>query len=143
MSIGYTCIMDKKLVVSVWDGNVTLDQWRENLDRLLADPDFPATRINIVDMRFGHPDHTIGEGEIQQVIDFLATHQEKIAGRKIAIVAGEDFTKPKYFERLAESLLAKVIVFNFLHSACSWLGADPKETEQTMEQIRVRLRHRQ
>ena len=140
MSIGYTCIMDKKLVVSVWDGNVTLDQWRENLDRLLADPDFPATRINIVDMRFGHPDITIGEGEIQQVIDFLATHQEKIAGRKIAIVAGEDFKKSKFFESLAGNLLIKVIVFNFLHGACSWLGIDPRETEEAIQQIRERLR---
>jgi hypothetical protein len=140
MGVDYVCLPKAKLVISVWEGNVKLDHWTRNLSRLFADPDLPKTNMQLVDLRFASVDPAIGEDAIKQVIeDQFVPHQEIVAGRKIAAVAGDAFDRVRVFERIAESMEVSVIAFNDLGRACTWLGIDQADAEREIEQVRDKI----
>src|SRR5205085_6519275 len=121
MSIGYVAVPRKGLVVSVWDGKVTFEDWMANVRNIMADPDFTKTRMHLTDLRNGISDESIGENEIRQMIDYLGRSDKAVAGRKLAVLGGNEFEKSRLYERLAEPLGLNVIVFNDLARACTWL----------------------
>jgi hypothetical protein len=139
MNIGYVCLPRKALVISVWGKNVTLDQWYANIRKQIADPGFAQTKVHLVDVSRGTADPSIGEAEIQGVLDFISGSGAPTAGRKIAIVAGEEFARLRLYERLAEPLQLNVIVFNDLGTACTWLGIDPREVEIEIRKLRAEI----
>ncbi|MCK9410303.1 MAG: hypothetical protein WCX28_10675 [Bacteriovoracaceae bacterium] len=139
MSIKYICDKKKKLTISVWHHHVTFEQWKKNVEKLLADPDFIHTNKQIVDIHIGSADISIGEEEIKQVLQYILKHPELVVGRKIAIIAGKEFHRSTMFTHFARSQSLNTIVFNDLHTACKWLGIDRQEAELTIEQIRKDL----
>lgn len=130
----------KALVISVWDGVVSFEDWKTNVRNLMADPDFSKTRMHLTDLRFGSSDGSVGENEIREMVDYIGRSDASAAGRKIAILGGDEFEKSRLFERLAEPLGINVIVFNELARACTWLGIDLKKTERQIEELRASLR---
>jgi hypothetical protein len=140
MSIDYVCNPEKLLVIAVWDGVVSLDQWREHLERMLADPQYAAAKFQLSDLRFSSVDKSFSRAGIQRTIKFMATQPEKISGKKIAMVAGAEWEKPKYVELLLQGIAMRPIVFNDLTRACLWLGVDVVEVGNVIKQIRIDLR---
>jgi hypothetical protein len=140
LSIGYLPRADLSLIISVWDGVVTAEAWRHNLERVLADPAFPSTRVHLVDLRSADIEGTITEQDIKDVVEFLASHAAEIAGRKAAILVGEEFPKSSIFERLIQPYGLTAAAFTFLDTACTWLGVDPGEAQQSLRTLGVRLR---
>ena len=139
MSIGFKFIKEKRLGISVWHGKVTLAEWLDNLRRIISDPDFPSTRMQVVDLRSATGDPSIDESGIKQAAEFIGSDPVKTTGRKVAVVAGKEFNRSKLFENLVKSHFQNVIVFNDLPTACTWLGIDTIETQQEIEQIRIKL----
>ena len=140
MSIGYKFIKEKHLNISVWDGKVTLDEWLDNLRQIISGPDFPTTLMQIADLRSAAADPSIDERGIKQAAELIGTHTVNRTGKKIAIVAGKEFKRSKMFENLVKIHFWNAIVFNDLSTACTWLGIDTMETQQEIEQIRIKLR---
>jgi len=140
LSIGYLPRADLSLIVSLWDGVVTADDWRQNLERMLADPAFSSTNVHIVDLRSADIEGTIAEQDIKDIVEFLAIHRAEIAGRKAAILAGDEFSRSSIFERLIQPYELSAAAFTFLDTACAWLGVDPGEAQQSLGILGVRLR---
>jgi len=140
LSIGYLPRADLSLIVSLWDGVVTADDWRHNLERMLADPAFSSTNVHLVDIRTADIDGTITEQDIKDIVEFLALHSVEITGWKGAILAGEEFPKTSIFERLIQPYGLTAAAFTFLDTACAWLGVDPGEAHQSLRILGARLR---
>ena len=64
----------------------------------------------------------------------------EIAGRKAAILVGEEFPRSSIFERLIQPYGLTAAAFTFLDSACTWLGVDPGEAQQSLRTLGARLR---
>src|SRR5262249_46146664 len=104
MNIGYRIVPKSGLVISVWNGPVGFLDWRSSVQRLMADPGFPATRLHLTDLRFGSVEDSIGETEMQEVIDLMWRNDKTLPGRKVAILGGDEFPRSRTYERLSEPL---------------------------------------
>ena len=140
MGIAYSCRQDSKLAIVVWDGHVTWDQWNEHLQRMLIDPDYAPLQLQITDLRYSTTDPSISNDPIQAMVDLVSSHREKLSLRKVAIVAGDDWKKPKLAEVGLQSIAISPIVFDDMANACLWLGVDLVEVNEVIRKIRTRLR---
>jgi hypothetical protein len=140
MRIDYICKPNLKLAIAVWDGSVTWDNWQAHLHRMFSDPAYAPMQIQITDLRFSSINPTISNDEIQAMRNLLADQRERISLNKVAIVAGDDWSKPKLAEFALQTISVNSIVFNDLNTACLWLGVNVVEVGQDIEQIRIKLR---
>ena len=138
MSVDSACLKDEHVAISLWQGEVTHEQWIRNVARVLADPDLPTTSMHLVDLRSVDAT-TIGEPEIKDVVGFLQSQGERIKGRRIAIVATSEFNKSILFQRLMGHQFLNTIVFNELQTACTWLNLDAKRMERAIEDLRRKI----
>jgi hypothetical protein len=127
--------------VVLWDGVVTADAFLAHVRRLSADADWPPPkRLHMSDLRAASLDVSMDEATIEKAAEIYGTHQDKIAGMKVAIVAGKSFNKAVVFERVISHYGATAIVFNFPDTACKWLGVNHEEVKRTLQQLRDQLR---
>jgi hypothetical protein len=140
MGIAYVCKPDRKLALVVWDGVVTWDDWWQHLPRMLSDPDFAAMEIQLTDLRYAAISPTISKDQIQTMVDLLRAQREHLSLRKVAIVAGDQWEKPKLAALGFESVSVAAIVFNELTASCQWLGVDAAAVAADIEELRPKLR---
>jgi len=142
VSIGYECLREKNLCLVVWEGvNVLPEEWFGHLRRMGDDPAVIASPLHLADLRFASIDPTLGERELKEGADFLGSVPGLLPGRKVAVVAGEEFSKSRIFERLLRPYSANVIVFNSFDIACAWLGLNPGEIGKAEAQLLAKLRN--
>jgi hypothetical protein len=140
MSIRYICKPELKLAVVVWDGVVTWDDWHAHLRRMFTDPVYAPIQSQFTDLRFSSISPTISNDQIQMMVDLIVDMRKKISLMKLAIVAGNDWDKPKLVEIALQPLSINSIVFNDLVTACLWLGVDVVKIGRDIQNIRLALR---
>ena len=140
MSIAYNLKKEIELAIVVWDGEVTFTQWMENSKQITTDPNITSTSMQVVDLRFASIDPSISENEFQEIINYLSLYKQLFSGRKIAVIADEEFGRATVFKHMAQTLGVSFIVFNDLLIACHWLGVDAGIVEQEIERLRAQLR---
>ena len=138
MGIAYGCKPNLKLALVVWDGLITWDEWRQHLQRMLVDPDYAPMQSQITDLRYSTISPSISNKEIQAMIDMVADQRENLSLKRVAIVAGDEWSKPKQTEVGLRSLSITPIVFNDLTLACEWLGLQEVEISKDLQQIRIK-----
>jgi hypothetical protein len=141
MAIDYVCMTEKRLVLVVWDQRVTVDQWRAHLQRMFADPCYARADAQLADLRYSTIDASVTEMEIHRIVDttFVA-ERNLLAHKRLAIVAGPDWEKPKLVEQLIEPLNVRPIVFTNLVTACTWLSLEVVEIGNALKEMRLNLR---
>jgi len=141
MSIVYRIDKEKGFTAVLWDGVVTADAFLAHVRRLSADADWPPPRrLHLSDLRTTSLDASMDEATIEKAAEIYANQQNKIAGMKVAIVAGEPFNKAVIFERAISRYGASAIVFNFPNIACKWLNIIGDEVAHALQQLRDQLR---
>ena len=140
MGIAYTCMPDRKLALVAWDGVVSRDEWFAHLQRMLADPDYAPMQFQITDLRHASLSATISSVEIQAMVDLIAGQRGRLSIARVAIVAGDEWARPRIAEAALESISVTAIVFNDLTTACMWLGVDAAAAAADMERTRLKLR---
>ena len=140
MGIEYLCKSDRKLAIVVWDGLVTWGVWREHLQRMLLDPAWVPMESQISDLRRSTVDQSITIAQIQEMVSLFAAQRQRSALKRVAIVAGNQWEKPKQAEGALPAVSVLPIVFNDLSTACIWLGAEVGEVERDIDQLRLKLR---
>jgi len=128
-------IKEPDLMIEAWVGGITLQEFLEHEKRHLQDPRFPISARILVDITRASFDPSIGESEIQSFVDLYRHHRDKVAGARIAIVAGKDFGRASLYGRMAEKHMINVIVFYGLQSACVWLGIDTKQARRELDRM--------
>jgi len=132
-------ILNSGLVIEVWAGKITKEEVFDHVGRHWSDPNKSLDSKIFVDITRADFDLSIGEKDIQQIIDLYRHFRGKTDGARIAIVAGNDFDRASLFGRLAEREKLNVIVFNSITTACIWLGVKILEVQDCLKRIDAEL----
>ena len=141
MPIVYRIDKSLALMTTVWDGPITAADWREHLRATFAEPDWPDVLRNLTDLRSADLS-AITESDRVEMVAMYEPYAEHIRGKKSAVVAGDNFDRSREFESHDEPPGLRVIVFNDLFNACTWLGIDISEANETFDELRREARDR-
>jgi hypothetical protein len=141
MGIAYRCDKTTGLCVSVWDGVVTDEQRRQHMATLEADPEWGAGGLLLTDLTGVS---AARRPTAKQVLETAADFSERLApmvrDAKWAMVAGETFVLAQRFGSYLEEEVPRLIVFNDLATACTWLGVDGAEVGTLLDELRGEVR---
>lgn len=126
MGIRYVFKPEVGLVMVLWQGKITLNEWISHLGRFLPEPAQAGTRKHLTDLRFATLEGSFGEPDFSEALSVLGKHRDIFAGRMVAVVTNDEFDRARMFEQMSKPLGANIIVFNDLDPACLWLGVDRK-----------------
>jgi len=138
MSNGYR-ILKSGLVIEVWVGRITKEEFFEHERKQWQDPNLPSAPRFLVDFTRATVEPSIGEKDIQEFIGLYQQYRNKAAGTRSAIIAGKEFDKASLYGRLAEREKVNVIVFNTITPACIWLGVKEPDVRKEVERMQAEL----
>lgn len=131
--------LNSGLVIEVWIGRITKEEVFDYVGRYWSEPNkFPDHKI-FVDITRASFDPTLGEKEIQQIIDLYQPSHYNISMPRIAILAATNFEGADLFGRLGKQKNLNVIVFTSLSPACIWLGEKILEVQKVLERVHSEL----
>lgn len=139
MGVGYSLDKTLALTLTVFDGPVTGDEWRSTVRDLFADPSWPPGRLNLTDLRSADLS-AITTADRAAIYAINARHAQKLIGMKSAAIGGANFETARDFERDDRSSGLRIIPFDDLGPACSWLSVDVVTVRSMIEELRGRLR---
>lgn len=141
MGIAYRSDAATGLSISVWEGEITDDQRRRQMEAIAADPTWGAGGLLLTDLTGVS---TSQRASARQVLEAAAEFSERLAGQvrnaKWAIVASETFVLAQRFGSYLEEEVRRLIVFNDLDTACTWLGVSTADVRVTIDELRADLR---
>ena len=139
MGIGYTSIPRLGLIVEVWDGVVTVEQWRSHVETYLADPQRLTHRRSLVDLSTADAS-AIGDADEAEIVAKYIPHASELRHRQSAAIAAQEFKPSVEFGRRIQRLGLDVIIFNELTVACAWLGVELSDVREVIRDLRATLR---
>jgi hypothetical protein len=130
------------LTVIVWDGHISIEDWRSHFGQMTADPSWPIGRLGLLDATSVDVS-ALTPDDMRQVAGAFRGHRSKIAGIKYAIVAGDAaYAYALAFQEASGPTGLVAVVFSDLDIACDWLGVSVEDVEPTIEALRVEIRSR-
>jgi hypothetical protein len=119
----------------VWHGAVSPEEFLAHVHRLLEDTDWPpAQGLHLCDLRAADVEDGIDRAVLEQAAALYGSHP-RIAGLRVAIVAGEAFERAVLFEKFLSQYRAAAIAFNTLETACTWLGVLTSDAEHALQAL--------
>jgi hypothetical protein len=129
--------VSKDLTIIVWDGPVTVDEWRRHILALTGEESFP-TRELLVDLRAASFESVTPEVSSEMALLYV----ERLSGvpDKTAVLGGD--SGYEIVERWEDQLhrAAHMAVFRDLSDACRWLGnVVVSDIEQSLNRLRLKM----
>ena len=132
----YAVINDGSMVVEFWTGQVTHDELLAHERRHLSDPLIKAGASVLVDAqraRFGTTEEEIAD---------IAVLYSRVVGklkvtRMALLVNNETYERALVFMKEVEVYGVKVIIFNSLDIACTWLGLDVNVARKQLQALQA------
>lgn len=132
----YAVINDGSMVVEFWTGQVTHDELLAHERRHLSDPLIKAGASVLVDAqraRFGTTEEEIAD---------IAVLYSRVVGklkvtRMALLVNNETYERALVFMKEVEGYGVKVIIFNSLDIACTWLGLDVNLARKQLQALQA------
>ncbi|MCS6283925.1 MAG: hypothetical protein H8K08_00745 [Nitrospira sp.] len=132
----YAVINDGSMVVEFWTGQVTHDELLAHERRHLSDPLIKAGASVLVDAqraRFGTTEEEIAD---------IAVLYSRVVGklkvtRMALLVNNETYERALVFMKEVEGYGVKVIIFNSLDIACTWLGLDVNVARKQLQALQA------
>jgi hypothetical protein len=141
MGISYRLDEARGLSVSVWSGEIGLDERRRHMAALAADPGWGVGGLVLTDLRgVDEPSRPDADRLLDAASTFLAQLGDRARHARWAIVASTTFREAQRFGAYIEEEVPRVIVFNDLSTASTWLGVDPDDVRATVDGLRAELR---
>jgi hypothetical protein len=138
MGIAYRIDKPFAFMTAVWDGVISAADWREHLLATFADPDWPAVVRSLSDLRSADLS-AITDQDRDEIVALYEPYAEHVRGTKSAVIAGDNFERAREFESRNEPPGLRTIVFNDLFNACTWLGIDIAQVNETIDDLRREL----
>ena len=138
MGVAYELDEQLGLTLTVFDGPVTGQEWRDSVAALFSDPRWPPGKLSLTDLRTADAS-ALTAADRAEIIAINGSVAE-LAGMKSAALGGENFEAATAFEREDQTSGMRLIVFNDVSTACGWLGIDTAAVNPMIEQLRRRLR---
>ena len=141
MGIAYRCVPELRCTFVVWDREVTPDEWRGHIDRLVADPAFPPGSLMVADLRAAGGAPSITTDVIGEIANRLNVETEKLGGIQIAVIPNGAWEKAlQLLDRDLSIPGLRAIVFAIASTAFTWLGLDARASEDILDDLRAELR---
>ncbi len=140
MGIAYRCDPNLRCTFVVWHGDVTPEQWREQLGRIIADPSFPPGPLMMADLSTADAVPTITTDVIEEMSRRWREHVANLGKMQWAIIPNEAWDKARHFEFGLEGSGIRTMVFNETSIACTWLGLDTDDARTILKDLRADLR---
>jgi hypothetical protein len=140
VGIAYRCDTNLRCTFIMFDGGVTLDQWRGHLAGIVGDPAFPPGPLMLGDLS------TVGDGPgittdvIAEMVRRWRTHATGLGLTRCAIVATGALDQARQFVVELEGSGLSVMVFDDPWAACTWLGLDTEAARTILKELRGQLR---
>jgi hypothetical protein len=139
MAIASEYLETEDLLVVVWDGTVSGEEWETFARGRLADPAWPPGTRRLVDVTSLDPD-SLTPADIEANADLYRDRGVNMVGVRTAIVASGAWAIATEYERRIDRLGSSTIVFNYPAEACRWLGIDPEVVRGVVTALRRDLR---
>jgi hypothetical protein len=139
MGIAYRLDGALALTLTVFDGKITGDEWRSAVHEIFADPSWPPGRLNLTDLRTADASALTG-ADRAEILSINARHAHKLVGMKSAAIGGSTFDAARKFAREDRASGLRLIAFDDLAPACTWLGVDVAKVRSMIDDLRARLR---
>jgi hypothetical protein len=139
MGIAYRSVPQLGLIVEVWDGVITGEQWSTHVEKYLGDPERLIQHRSLVDLTTADASN-ISAADEAKIMTKYAPHASELTHRKSAALAAREFEPSFAFATRIEQLGLKVIVFNDLAVACTWLGVAASDVQPVVQELRAALR---
>lgn len=132
----YAVINDGSMVVEFWTGQVTHDELLAHERRHLSDPLIKAGASVLVDAqraRFGTTE--------EEIADIAVLYSRVVGKLKVTrmglLVNNETYERALVFMKEVEGYGVKVIIFNSLDIACTWLGLDVNVARKQLQALQA------
>jgi hypothetical protein len=141
VGIAYRCDTNLRCTFIVWDGDVTPEQWNDQLDRIIADPAFPPGPLLLADLSSAGGLPSITTDLIDEMARRWVTYAVELGTMQWAIIPDGAWDKARRFECDVEGSNIHPMVFNEPWSACAWLGLDTEIARTILKDLREDLRN--
>ncbi len=125
----------KRVVFVVWAETVTTEEWFGYISRLVSNQAWSRTPCLLVDLLPVRDTSSIGNAEIDRATEIFASDSKALRGKKVAVLARDEFGRARYFGDLVARLGVSLIVFNNLDTACLFLGLDLIYAYQALDEM--------
>ena len=143
MGISYCLDDDRRLSVSVWSGEITTDERQRHLAALAANPHWGEGGLLLTDLTgVAHGSRPDAERLLDAASTFLARLGERARRAKWAMVASSLLDEAQRFRAYIEEEAPRLIVFNDVSTAATWLGVDTEHVRGMVDGLRAEIRSR-
>jgi hypothetical protein len=127
-------LADEDVMITVWRGAVTRDEWAALARSHRSDPGWPPARRRLTDV-MSADSRALSEADI----DYVSSLYRGVDLRdiKLAIVAGSAWKLARYTEQSLDVVGLRTIVFNTVDVACSWLGVDVFAVKRAIAELKA------
>ena len=138
MGIAHRYIESEDLIVTVWHGPITWDEWEALAHRQVTHPASSYGRRRLTDARSADTSALTPE-HAEAISEMYASAGLEIAGTQLAIVADDMTALAENVRRSLTALRVTTFIFNRLEVACAWLDADPDIVDDAVSELRAVL----
>ena len=137
VSIAYHCDPTLRCTFIVWDGDVTPEQWVEQVERVAGDRAFPPGPLLFGDLSTVGDAPSITTDVIAEMARRWLTHANGTQpDAAVAIVANRSRDKVRQFVLELERSGIRAMVFEEHRAACTWLGLDTESARTILKGLR-------
>jgi len=137
------CDIDLGCTFALWHGDVTPQESRDNLARVLADPNFPPGPRWLVDMSTAHTD-LFDLDEMRALGERMNAAAAQLEGIRLAAIPNDSWDKARHvFDEEIEVPGLVAMQFAGIGTACAWLGLQPSAALAVLSQLRDEARANQ
>lgn len=135
MPNAYAVLNNGSVVVEFWTGQVSQEEVLAHERLHLSDPLIKAEASVLIDAQRAHFGTTVEE--IKKISDLYGQVNGKLKVSRMALLVNHDtYERALVFLKQVEGYGVKVIVFNSLDIACTWLGLDAHVARTQLQVLR-------
>ena len=137
MGFGYIVSDGGNVVIEKWAGRISHAEFIDHEKEQLQDQSIAEGARVVVDARQAVFPEATPEGAHEFARIFSEPKSMAKFSRFALLVVGENWEKAKVLERELGKFGKRLITFNDLSTACTWLGVDTKSVLENLERIGI------
>jgi len=140
VAIAYRCDVPLRCTFSVWDGDVTPQEWSDQLGRIILDPLCPPGPLLLADLSTAGGAPSITTDVIDEMAHSWRTYAADLGEMRWAVIPDGAWDKARRFQADVQGSNIRITFFNQVWSACNWLGVDRDAARAVLGNLRDQLR---
>lgn len=129
---------EPRVSVDVWSGTIEPRAAERHVEKLAAEPEWGVQGLILTDLTGIAEESRPSADTLRHVAAiFVERMGDRVRDAKWAVVADVTFEDATRFSHYVEATAPRMIVFNQLTTACTWLGINESDVRTIIEEIRT------